>query len=75
MEPNHAENKFDGPSPEKGFTRDLSDLKYIAKKAYDDERCELFQPSQRQIHSARDWLVRVIARLAVDIRKAQETGP
>ena len=43
--------------------------------AYEDERRELFQPSREQVRDARRWLVRVIARRAVEILKAQETGP
>jgi len=45
------------------------------KRTYSDERRELFRPTRRQIEDARSWLVRVIARRAVDILKAQETGP
>jgi len=45
------------------------------KRTYGYERRELFRPTRRQIEDARSWLVRVIARRAVDILKAQETGP
>jgi len=50
-------------------------VKCRQKRTYGDERRELFRPTRRQIEDARSWLVRVIARRAVDILKAQETGP
>jgi hypothetical protein len=48
--------------------RDFQDRQRSARR-------ELFRPTRRQIDDARSWLVRVIARRAVDILKAQETGP
>jgi len=75
MEPSAAEVGFHATKPEKAFNPAVSDVKCRQTRAYDDEPRELFQPSRRQIRDARSWLVRVIARRAVDILKAQETGP
>jgi hypothetical protein len=54
---------------------DENSVRCRQKRTYGDERRELFRPTRRQIEDARSWLVRVIARRAVDILKAQETGP
>jgi len=75
MEPSVAEVGFHAPGPKLAFNPAVSGVKCIQTRAYDDEPRELFQPSRRQIRDARSWLVRVIARRAVDILKAQETGP
>lgn len=77
MEPSvaQAEVDFHAQKPKLAFNQTVSDVKCSQKRAYDDEPRELFQPSRRQIRSARSWLVRVIARRAVDILKAKETGP
>jgi hypothetical protein len=77
MEPSvvQAEVEFHAGKPKSAFNPGESDVKYSQTRAYDDEPRELFRPSRRQIRDARSWLVRVIARRAVDILKAQETGP
>ena len=75
MEPSAAEVEFHAPGPKLAFNPAESDVKYKQTRTYDDEPRELFQPSRQQIRDARSWLVRVIARRAVDILKAQETGP
>jgi hypothetical protein len=51
-----------------------SGVKYTATRAYGDGRQGRFQPSREQMRDARSWLVRVVARRAVDILKAQEAG-
>lgn len=61
--------------PDFTFKPGRCDVKFSIERAYGDERRELFQPSRQQVRDARSWLVRVIARRAVEILKAQETGP
>jgi hypothetical protein len=75
MEPSgpDAETSETRPAPASHEARTA--VKCRQKKTYGDERRELFRPNRRQIEDARSWLVRVIARRAVDILKAQETGP
>jgi len=68
-----VENPKTEPAPASHEARRT--VKCRQKRTYGDERCELFRPTRRQIEDARSWLVRVIARRAVDILKAQETGP
>jgi hypothetical protein len=75
MEPSVAEVEFHAGKPKLAFSPALRDVKYSRTRACDDGPRELFQPSRQQIRDARSWLVRVIARRAVDILKAQETGP
>jgi hypothetical protein len=40
---------------------------------YESKRQKFFRPSSEQIRGARAWVVRVVARRAVEILKAQET--
>jgi CHASE2 domain-containing sensor protein len=47
---------------------------FVAKR-YEKPRRELFRPTPEQIRGARAWLVRVVARRAVEILKAQEKAP
>ncbi|HOA73846.1 MAG TPA: hypothetical protein PLV57_20490 [Phycisphaerae bacterium] len=75
MKPSAAEVGFCAERPERAFNPADSDVKYNQERGYVDGPRELFQPSRRQIRNARSWLVRVIARRAVDILNAQETGP
>lgn len=75
MEPSAAEVEFHAPGPKLAFNPAESDVKCVQTMSYDDESRELFRPSRQQIRDARSWLVRVIARRAVDILRAQETGP
>ena len=51
------------------------DVELDAQRSYGDERRETFRPSPTQVQQARAWLVRVVARRAVEILKAQETAP
>jgi hypothetical protein len=74
MEPIAAEVEFQAPGPKLAFNPAESDVECYQTRTYDDEPRELFQPSRQQIRDAQSWLVRVIARRAVDILKAQETG-
>lgn len=73
MEPHKSENLK--KENDFAFTPAVCDVKYSYKRTYEDVQREIFQPSQRQMQQARSWLVRVVARRAVDILKAQETGP
>jgi hypothetical protein len=50
-------------------------VKLGVERAYEEQRRELFRPTPEQIRGARAWLVRVVARRAVEILKAQETPP
>ena len=40
--------------------------------SYVENLCEMFRPSPEQVQQARNWLVRVIARRAVEILNTQE---
>jgi len=75
MEPSAAEAESCEKTPDLAFNPGRFDVKCGSKRAYDDERRELFQPSRRQVRDARAWLVRIIARRAVNILRAQETRP
>ena len=75
MDASAAEAESCEKGPDFAFKPGYLDVKYGSIRAYGDGRRELFQPSRRQGRDARSWLVRVIARRAVDILKAQETGP
>jgi hypothetical protein len=75
MEPRAAETGSTEAGPDFTFQLGGRDVKCITERAYGNERRELFQPSRQQVGDARSWLVRVIARRAVEILKAQETGP
>lgn len=50
-------------------------VKCSMERTYENTRRELFRPSPEQIKGARAWLVRVVARRAVEILKARETPP
>jgi len=75
MEPRATETGSSEAGPDFTSQPGRRDVKYSTERAYGDERRELFQPSRQQVRDARSWLVRVIARRAVEILKAQETGP
>jgi len=75
MEPRTTEAGSSKAGPDFTFQPGRRDVKCSKERAYEDERRELFQPSRQQVRDARSWLVRVIARRAVEILKAQETGP
>ena len=45
------------------------------ERAYERQRRELFRPTPEQTKGARAWLVRVLARRAVEILKARESPP
>jgi len=75
MDPRATEAGSSEAGPDFTFQPGRHDARCIIKRGYEYERCELFQPSRQQMGDARSWLVRVIARRAVEILKAQETGP
>jgi len=75
MEPSDPEVEIRKNPPAPASHGGRRAVKCRQKRTYSDERCELFRPTWQQIEDARSWLVRVIARRAVDILKAQETGP
>jgi hypothetical protein len=75
MEPRAADTGSSEAGPDFTSQPGRCDVKCSKERAYEDERRELFQPSRQQVGDARSWLVRVIARRAVEILKAQETGP
>ena len=75
MEPSATEAGSSKAGLDFTFKPGCGDVKCSRERAYENERHELFQPSRQQVRDARSWLVRVIARRAVEILKAQETGP
>ena len=75
MEPSATEAGSSEKERNFTFKPGRRDVRYSNERAYGDERRELFQPSRQQVRDARSWLVRVIARRAVEILQAQETGP
>ena len=75
MEPRLGDGDFHEETPDFAFKPVKSDVKYVGVRTYEDVPRELFRPTRQQVEDARSWLVRVIARRAVDILQAQETGP
>jgi hypothetical protein len=75
MKPSAEEAGFCEPQEKCASKPVGSGVKCIGKASYDDGPRKLFRPGRQQIRNARGWLVRVIARRAVDKLKAQETGP
>ena len=57
------------------FKPAVLDVKCGVERTYEKQRRELFRPTPEQVRGARAWLVRVVARRAVEILKAQETPP
>jgi hypothetical protein len=51
------------------------DVKYGVERTYETTRRELFRPTPEQIKRARAWLVRAVARRAVELLKVRETPP
>ena len=75
MEPSAAEVDSPNKAPDSPPKPAHLSVKYSKERAFGDERRRLYQPTRRQVVDARSWLVRVIARRAVEILKAQETIP
>jgi hypothetical protein len=77
MEPSAAQAEHDSrkKSPEFSSKPPAVDVKCCVDRTYEKQRRALFQPTPEQIRGARAWLVRVVARRAVEILKAQETPP
>jgi len=75
MEANTENAEIHAQGPKLAFTRGPSGVNSSVAKTYGDERRKLFQPSRQQTRDARRWLVRIIARRAVEILNAQETLP
>ncbi len=75
MEPIVVEPKTSEQEPNLAFKSGCHRVECSQPRARDDERRGLFQPSRQQVRDARNWLARTIARRAVEILKAQETGP
>ena len=60
-------------TPEFYFNPLISHVNCCLEKSYENERRnKLFQPNTEQIKDARAWLVRAIARRAVEILQASE---
>jgi len=59
-------------TPKFSFKPSISLVNCCVEKTYENERRELFQPNTEQIKDVRAWLVRAVARRAVEILKASE---
>jgi len=75
MVPRISESANRRNAPRPASREGSGNVKCRQKKVYGDERGSLFHPDRHQLEGARSWLVRVLARRAVDILKALETGP
>jgi hypothetical protein len=75
MEPHKKKANLLKETPDFSSKPPQSDVKDLLAITYDTERHELFRPTPEQIMGARAWLVRVVARRAVEILKSQETAP
>jgi hypothetical protein len=77
MEPSVAQAQLDSreKSPEFSSKPAVLRVKCCVERTYEKQRRELFRPTPEQVMGARAWLVRVVARRAVEILKAQETPP
>ena len=62
-------------SPEFHSQPAILGVKSVIARSCENERREPFRPTPEQITQARAWLVRVVARRAVEILQAQEKAP
>ena len=68
----HVEPESPDPRPESPCLGPTREVTLSAHGGNERSRRKLLQPSPEQLEGARSWLVRVVARRAVDILRAEE---